>query len=52
MFQFLKRLIFGRKISKQQCEKSMCYIDRAAVMPAKQAIIEYDKIYHHILKDL
>lgn len=52
MLQFIQRLIFGRKITKKQCKNSICYIDRASNMPAKQAIIEYDKIYHHILKDL
>lgn len=30
----------------------MCYIERAGDTTAKEQIIQYDKIYHHTLKNL
>ena len=52
MFNFLKKLLFGLSITKKECNEFMCYIQKAEVEDAAEKIVQYDKIYHHILKSL
>ena len=52
MLNFLKKILFWRSIDKKQCNEFICYIKKAEIQDASEQIIEYDKIYHHILKSL
>jgi len=52
MLSLLKRMLFWRSITKKQCNELWCYVKKAEQEDPNEQIIEYDKIYHHILKDL
>ena len=52
MLNFLKKILFWRSIDKKQCNEFVCYIKKAEIEDPNEQIIEYDKIYHHILKSL
>lgn len=52
MLWLLKRIFFGRKLSKKVCTKLSCFIVEADNLSYREQVVQYDKIYHHILKEL
>ena len=52
MLNLLKKILFWRSITKKECNEFVCYIEKAEKEDSVEQIIEYDKIYHHILKSL
>ncbi len=54
MLNFLKKLFgwSGKTLTKKEVQIFQKHISRASCLPTAQQIIEYDKIYHSILKAL
>ena len=52
MIGFLKSIFFWHSITKKQCKEFMCYTKKAEWEDPGEQIVQYDKIYHHILKSL
>lgn len=53
LLRILKRLFWwGRTIDTKTCTKLTCFIVKAEKWSYKEQVVQYDKIYHHILKEL
>lgn len=52
LLRFFKRLLWWRSIAKKTCKKLSCYIEKTESLSYREQIIQYDKIYHHTLKEL
>ncbi|MDA9128982.1 hypothetical protein N9J72_00705 [Candidatus Gracilibacteria bacterium] len=52
IFRVIKRIFWKKSLDKKSCKKYTCFLDKLENKTPKIQIIEYDKIYHHILKDL
>jgi hypothetical protein len=52
MFDFLKRLFWGRSISLSEAKYFSQYLAKTQKLSAREQIIECDKLYHKILQTL
>ena len=52
LFRVIKRLFWWKSLDKKTCKKYTCFLEKLEEKSPKVQIIECDKIYHHILKDL
>ena len=52
MLDFFRRFFWWRSLDLKTCTKLSCFVERTEKDTPKQQIIEHDKIYHHILKEL
>ena len=52
LFRVIKRLFWGKSLDSKTCKKYVCFLKKIEDKSSKVQIIECDKIYHHILRDL